>query len=321
MGSKKTKQESQPAFPSETQGVRSDLSNILQTKGAQGSPFYSDLSRMFENTIGAAGDRFQLPDYITNTLQNAATTGMPSLTPLQQTPFYQAVSPSFQDIIGQTKAATAEQFGAQGGLRSSDYATAAGKGIMSALSSQLMNVAQQAYSLEEAAKGRQLQGATTGIEAAMAPYNMATQAAGAGTAVEKSQYPLLDIMTALATAGAGQQGKTYAYPGEQISGGISCCFIFIQGEGKLTQTVRWVRDNLIVSMRGGSRVAKGYKRMAKWLVPLMQRNILIQSLVKLFMTSPMSKFANWITTNHKGGGFIFYPLSCFWITVWYKLGR
>ena len=114
------------------------------------------------------------------------------------------------------------------------------------------------------------------------------------------------------------EAGTQTSKGESASkqGGMSCCFIMAEA-GDLTDTVRWARD-----VRYGyedSPVKRGYKRMAKWLVPLMQKSPIIKSLVKYTMTWPIRKVAEKrIVGRHHPA---LYPIGFFWEAVWSLYGR
>lgn len=94
-----------------------------------------------------------------------------------------------------------------------------------------------------------------------------------------------------------------------------CCFIFIQGEGLLTQYARNYRDTYYGNL---GTVAEGYRWMAKWLVPLMKKYTLIQNSVKYLMTTPLSRFFEWHYKVNKYG-FIFWPFKL-WIMIWRMIG-
>jgi len=326
MGKQKTGKSVQgPGFAAGVQPAVGQLGEFFKAVGTQPSPFYSDLQRMYSQTLGT--NSFQLPDYLTKTLESAATTGMPSLTPLQETEFYKAIAPTLPGLVERVKGATKENFGAQGALRSSAYSEAAGKGITKGLSDQLMQVAQQAYNLEEAAKDRQMQAIPQALQAFLAPYTAATVGGKAAQAISASEYPLLNAMLSFIQSGAGQYGKSSQYiTGMQqaaglmggmgsLAGGVAgskgCCFIFIEGEGSITDAVRQVRDKLFPP---DSYVAKGYIKMAKWLVPMMKKSKLIKSIVRMFMTKPISKFC-------ESNNLALIPICVFWSITWELYGR
>lgn len=96
---------------------------------------------------------------------------------------------------------------------------------------------------------------------------------------------------------------------------FDCCFIFIQGEGLLTEYVRNYRDS---HYGNKGLVAKGYKWMANWLVPLMKEYSCIQSMVKYLMTTPLSKYAEW-HCNKNNYGWIFWPFKI-WSIFWRIIG-
>ena len=86
--------------------------------------------------------------------------------------------------------------------------------------------------------------------------------------------------------------------------------------GELTDTVRWARD---ARYGRGSIVAEGYKKMAKWLVPLMQKSPMVKFLVKYTMTWPIRKVAEKrIVGRHHPA---LYPIGFFWEAVWGLYGR
>jgi hypothetical protein len=316
MGKTKTGSSHQaPGFASEVQPAVAQLGELFRTQGTQASPFYSDLARMFQSTVGSQ-QGFQLPDYITNTLQSAAETGLPSTTtPFQETGYYQALAPTFAQTIQDVLGATKEQFGAQGALRSSAYSEAAGKGVMSALSDKIMQAAQQAYSLEEAAKGRQMEGATQGLQAYLTPYTAATQAGQAATGIDASQYPLLAAMLSFAGLGAGQLGKSSQY---QPNFGLDCCWTFIEGEGSITRCVREYRDKHFGKW---SDVGLGYRWLSfKLMVPWMRRAKLFKKLVRLILTQPLTKYAEW-DCGENSWGWAMKPLALLWISIWRLIGR
>ncbi len=207
MGSKKQKSTTQTnlEFPQETQSVRDALVPFLTGKVGEESPFYSDLSRMFSEVASKSPSRFQLPSYLAQGLEEAVTTGFPSLSNLEDTPYYKATYPEarrsiYEDIIP----AVTERFGAGGGLRTTDYAKAATKAGGDVMSNFILNAASQAFGMEEAAKQRKLEALPTAIGAAESeyalPYALLEQLTSIAKTTEEGRYPLLDLILALATA-------------------------------------------------------------------------------------------------------------------------
>jgi len=323
MGKQKTSKSVQaPGFAAEARPLAGQTAEFLSQRGFEESPFYSDLSRMYSQTLGSMGDRFELPPWITQTLEQAATTGLKTMTPLEETPYYQAVMPEYQrriseDVLPQFR----ESFGQMGGLRSSDYATSASRGASQAMGDMVMQAAMQAYQAEEAAKNRQLQGAMGGLQATGVPYDIMLKSIAGAAGLSQEELPYLNEVLQFLGLAAGQLGRATGYVsgGQQAgqSAGSICCFIFIEGGGELTQVVREYRDE---HFGHDSYVADGYRAMAKILVPIMKRSNLAKNLVKYLMTKPLTKVAeNYYELN--SWGWIFKPLAHFWTGVWSLIGR
>ena len=95
-----------------------------------------------------------------------------------------------------------------------------------------------------------------------------------------------------------------------------CCFIFIEGEGELTETVRKYRDEHYLN----TPVALGYKGMASWLVPLMKRHRWVKEMVRFTMTRPLSRYAEWYY-GQNSYGWVMWPLKSFWTSTWGFYGK
>lgn len=93
-------------------------------------------------------------------------------------------------------------------------------------------------------------------------------------------------------------------------GGGGCCFIFLEG-GLLTGKVKELRDELFTK---DSYVAKGYRKMAEWLVPWMRKSQFIKKIVIKLMLKPIATYSD------KRNGF-FIPVCIFWCLVWDLYGR
>lgn len=120
-----------------------------------------------------------------------------------------------------------------------------------------------------------------------------------------AQYSLTPPTVASGTATTGGGGTT-----------VGCCFIFIAGEGQLTQIVRRFRDEHYL----GTLVDPGYRWMAHLLVPLMQRSTLIKNIVRRLMTQPLTEYARWWygKRSFSFGGWIAKQI---WPTLWKVIGR
>jgi hypothetical protein len=160
---------------------------------------------MFANTIGAAGDKFALPDYLTQTMQEATTTGFPAMGDVRESAVYKAAQPAFlQNLQENVLPGISERFGMSGGLRSSDYAREAarqgGKSEIDFLSTILPQIIAQ----DEAAKSRRMQSIPLGFQGAMLPYQMAQEATKGASMMDEARYPNLAEMIQYALGGAGQ---------------------------------------------------------------------------------------------------------------------
>jgi hypothetical protein len=106
--------------------------------------------------------------------------------------------------------------------------------------------------------------------------------------------------------------------GGGAGGGAGCCFIFMAGNnGILEDEVRNFRDEYFPP---DSRVAKGYKMMARYLVPWMKKSGWVKRMVKKIMLEPLSRVAHW----HEGKdntGWIFIPVGVFWCLIWGESAR
>ncbi len=98
----------------------------------------------------------------------------------------------------------------------------------------------------------------------------------------------------------------------------SCCFIFLESNnGLLPWWVRKCRDAFYTPVR-----RKGYIRMSRWLVPLMERNTFIKQLVNDIMVSPMTAYGGWLySVDGYSHGRVYSGTTKFWFKVWDILGN
>ena len=99
-------------------------------------------------------------------------------------------------------------------------------------------------------------------------------------------------------------------------GGAGCCFIFMEAySGNMPPSVRKCRDRYYVKF---PTIATGYKRMAKWLVPLMRQSNVVRKLVWKIMVCPLTKHAEFVlqknNTPHRN-------VRKFWFTLWNLTGK
>jgi hypothetical protein len=99
---------------------------------------------------------------------------------------------------------------------------------------------------------------------------------------------------------------------------VSCCWIFLTAHnGELPWYVRYARN-----VYGTDNVRRGYKRMSKWLVPLMNRSLIARYLVRMLMTDPLAMYAGYkLGVPECRNGWVFRPLRNFWWKIWNNLGR
>jgi hypothetical protein len=102
-----------------------------------------------------------------------------------------------------------------------------------------------------------------------------------------------------------------------LGGTGGCCFIFMEAfkNETLPETVRICRDLFVTTERNA-----GYRKMASWLVPMMDKSRLIANLVNIFMIAPLIAFGDWILKG-KGFGWIFFPFLVFWFAFWSLTGK
>jgi len=102
--------------------------------------------------------------------------------------------------------------------------------------------------------------------------------------------------------------------------GSFCCFIFLESyNGYLPTFVRKMRDYYYATEPS---TAIGYKRMARILVPLMQKSSFIKNLVNRYMVIPITQYGGWVMNVPGYSPFekkrIF---KRFWFCVWKFLGK
>jgi hypothetical protein len=101
--------------------------------------------------------------------------------------------------------------------------------------------------------------------------------------------------------------------------GSACCFIFLESyHGTMPSWVRLCRDYYY---NREPSVARGYVKMAKWLVPLMKRYAVIRSLVWHLMVKPITQYGGWLCSVE---GYSKYKnrewIKNIWFYMWKRLG-
>jgi len=137
-----------------------------------------------------------------------------------------------------------------------------------------------------------------------------TQGANAGNAA-------LNFGSGVFGGQASNASAQRSFGGSSNTSGALCCFIFLESyNGTLPESVRRCRDYYYLTQ---PEVARGYKSMAKWLVPLMKKYSIVRSLVNLVMVKPITAYGEWLVGNSeiKGGEMS----KKFWFFIWKQLGR
>jgi len=136
-----------------------------------------------------------------------------------------------------------------------------------------------------------------------------------------------DLMSSISSLLGSQMGYQYSANASNSFGGILssqtssigdvCCFIFLEAyHGTLPWWVRECRDYYY---RECPQLASGYRRMAKWLVPIMRHSRLVRGLVWHVMVKPITEYGKWMVgLSAKASG---RASRNFWFRVWSYLGR
>ncbi len=112
---------------------------------------------------------------------------------------------------------------------------------------------------------------------------------------------------------ASSFGANNVYSGGSGGGLASCCFIFMEiYNGTLPWYVREERDYYY---KKDPRLSIGYKKMAKWLVPLMKESRLVKTLVNWTMVKPITYYGGW-KHNLNSFGWLTNPIRILWFTIW-----
>lgn len=314
-GESKSKSYTTPSYPADVEGLRQSLIQPLTGQAMQESPFYSALSNMYQGVMNQATPG--VSPQTNQSINNAMTTGLPMTTEAFMNaaqPYYQGAYPAYQSALDMALGQAKESSGMSGNTRGSAGYEALGRGASSTTADFLKYLTGQAAQSYEAAAGRQMGAIPMALQAELQPYTEAGMAATTAGQVGAAQYPMMLPAMQMATAGMGPAG--YSTSSSQQAPQMSCCFIFIEGE-RLTTNVRRFRDSLFTK---GGVVELGYRRMAKWLVPIMRRNWFVKEIVKATMLTPICSIADY-HYGYNSSGWMFRPIGHFWRKVWETLGK
>jgi len=94
----------------------------------------------------------------------------------------------------------------------------------------------------------------------------------------------------------------------------SCCFIMLAASEsfQLPKHILWCRDFYYTKYPD---VAIGYKKMSKWLVPLMQESFLLRKFIKYSLFYPLDLYGKYLTGSSKFG-ILMKPVKTVWFTIW-----
>jgi hypothetical protein len=108
--------------------------------------------------------------------------------------------------------------------------------------------------------------------------------------------------------------------GVSAAGGISklaCCWTFAEayyGWNNIPDEVRVLRD-----LEYSLQKREGYRRMSRWLVPLMKKSSLVRELTNWLLIKPITSYAKYYV-HDEGNGWIFKPLKDLYFATWEDMG-
>jgi len=147
--------------------------------------------------------------------------------------------------------------------------------------------------------------------------NAGTQASSAGN-VFNFGSGLLNNMTSGNNAAISSQTQGNIAGGIPSYLGAVCCFIFLEAyKGEIPWYVRHGRDKYY---HLNHDMATGYRRMARWLVPLMQKSYCVRQLVWLLMIVPITNHLAFASRKRKGNRVNRFICHA-WLRVWCALGK
>lgn len=158
-------------------------------------------------------------------------------------------------------------------------------------------------------------GAATGVAGAASPsvsgFDPLAMALGGGDTFANNFLDAI-VQRSTSSSSAWNQSKGTG-SSSSAQGSLGCCFIFMEAyKGPLIPEVRIFRDRYYRLMPS---IADGYKKMAKWLVPLMRNSNIVRSLVWNLMIGPATNYCK----NPKYG--INKKISHMWLRVWAIYGK
>ena len=164
----------------------------------------------------------------------------------------------------------------------------------------------------------------SGVKASLGLSQLASGVAdrglGAAAGVDRTKQYNLQMLQLV----AGLMGKTLDKQTDDFQGegdqsgwqaGLSCCFIFMEACGTpLPWYVELGRFEFFTHKR-----ERGYKWMASWLVPLMQRSKVWRAAVQFCMIKPFLRYGAWYY-GEANKGWVAWPVCQAWFAVWQSIG-
>ena len=211
------------------------------------------------------------------------------------------------------------------GIASTRMAQERGHELRSAQNAEVGNVLQGAqtwHGIEGSRRGQQLQGQSQLADGITGLRQQGIGAAQAYEGAKTGNSQMLNLaMEALGTKGqtvtdslAGKGDQSGMNLGYNMLGG--CCFIFLTAlNGKLPWYIDMARRQYYTPI-----IKRGYKWMARWLVPRMQRHSLVMHLTNTVMIKPFLSYGKWLY-ERKGSGWAYSPYCKAWLTLWKTIGK
>jgi len=144
-----------------------------------------------------------------------------------------------------------------------------------------------------------------------------SQALGFGQGMMGNMTSTQNAQNQLLSEDNWRNSRGYALSDAGKNASSVCCFIFLEAtNGKLPWYVRAERDYYY---QQEPAIATGYKKMAKWLVPLMRDHSWIKKLVNVFMVTPLTQVGGYDhLVNNKG--YTLKPIKHVWFSIWRMYG-
>lgn len=276
------------------------LDPFFKQQGTSENPYYSDLSRMYDEMMknfkpGVAPE-------VSNTINEMVTTG----SPFDQSAIYKAAMPTYQRTLDEATADVAEKYG----VRGSGSDTYFGKAVGGATEDFNKYLTEMTMQSQEAAAGRRMQAIPYAFQEGGYPLEQFGKAVGATQQQIKAQYPWISEAMQYFAGGPNVTFQDTSSSGEDY--GCKCRIFTEDWTKELEGWVRHFRDEHYLP---SSHISKGYKMMSKWLVPLMMKSKLIRIFVRLVMLKPMSRFAS-LYYHNDIKKFLYVSICYFWATIW-----